>query len=176
MAQKRKAQFRELDSPDTFQVDKDGVMADIFSRGKLHGRSVVLDIDGTLIEFREGPWKHRAPKFRPFYREFVEGLSKFYNLFLFSSGFPIRSKNLFQKYFRDDFCGYFDRTLLHRRHKSLKAIDSEGHPLFVVDDSQEAIHQWSQHLHIPIRRWTGEPEDAELPRVLEVVQKAWALK
>jgi len=135
MAQKRKAQFRELDSPDTFQVDKDGVMADIFSRGKLHGRSVVLDIDGTLIEFREGPWKHRAPKFRPFYREFVEGLSKFCNLFLFSSGYPTRSKNLFQKYFRDDFCGYFDRTLLHRRHRSLKAIDSEDHPLFVVDDS-----------------------------------------
>jgi hypothetical protein len=168
--------LKQFDSPDGFQVDRDQKMTDIFSHGTAYNRSVVIDIDGTLLEYREGRREHRAPKFRPFYRTFVDGLNRFCNLFLFSSGTPTRSKNLFQKYFKNDFCWYFDRTLLHRKHKSLKAIDTGDHPLLIIDDSSDAIHPWSGHLHLPISCWTGDPDDTELLRVLQLVEKTWALK
>ena len=143
----------------------------ILAAGATKKNSVFLDLDGTILPFQTGNRKHRAPKFRPGLREFINVVKPLANLFLFSAGARVRTRNIFTRYFQADFCGYFDRANLKRGKKCFRDLENEEHRILVLDDNQSAIHPWSTSCHVNIPRWLGNDDDKALLSAAEEILK-----
>lgn len=135
---------------------------DIVSRLPPGSNVVFLDLDGTLLPYQLGKRVHRAPILRPFCSELLAALKRRARLFLFSSGPAERTKNLFQKLFREDVDGVLDWTHLHMGKKCLKLFKEAGVRPFILDDNPAAIHAESQAFHVSVPRWFGSLEDRAL--------------
>jgi len=156
-----------------YTVGKEDEIGLILAAGAGYRRSVVIDLDGTLIAFQKGQAKQRTPVFRPHFRAFIDGLKPHAALFIFSAGSATRSKNIFNKYLKADFKGYFTPRHLYRGKKCLAEFSSRDHLITIVDDSSYAVHPDSRELHIHIDRWEGDPDDRGLLYALTHVRHFW---
>ena len=162
--------------PDRYTYDAKTEMHLMFAASKGFDKTVIFDLDGTLLPYRSGARSHRKTKLRPCLEELVNSLKDKVNLFVFSSGNPTRTQNIFKKHMPQGFSGYFDRSHLRRGRKCLQSLEWQGHDVVLVDDDANAIHPWSQATHIPIKRWFGETNDTELDKLFHMLKKRWNFK
>ena len=172
-AAKRKQQFKDFDTNITYSVDREREIQLILAAGNKHYLSIIVDLDRTLLSYREGSRKHRSPLFRPHFRTFVNKLKNKANLFIFSSGLATRSKNIFKKYHQPDFKGYFIPGHLYRGKKCFNQFETEKLRILIVDDSDYAIHERSKKLHVHVDRWFGDSKDTGLLKALKEINKLY---
>ena len=165
---------RQRFDPDRFTFDAEKEMQLVFAASKGFAKTLVFDLDGPLLPYRQGSRSHRKPKIRPHLEELVDAVKDIANLFVFSAGNPARTSNLLNKYLPKGFSGYFDRSHLQRGRKSLKSLEWKGHDLILIDDDPKAVHFSAKSMHMTIKRWTGEDDDIELQKLLQQLQKQWS--
>lgn len=159
-----------------FKFNKIDEIKKVFIQNRTHDRALLVDLDGTLIEFEEGKRKHKVPKLRPHFDTFVNQLSNHVDLFVFSASNPIRLKNIAGKYLGDKFKGFFDRRYMSRKRKCLNVFKQLDSTVLLIDDNPQLVHSSSQQDVIRISTWKGDPNDDELLKVLEVICQRLDLK
>ena len=175
MRSKLREKWLSIRNPDIWKINKEQLMNDVIAQNRKHSRALVLDIDGTLIEFTHGKRKHRAINFWPNYKQFIAEVQEFADLFLFSTMSITKLNRLWPKYFETDFSGRFDRRILSRFKKNLHPLVETGFDILLLDDLPEKIHERFHPFFIPIKRWEGNEDDNELLNALEVIRKRWNL-
>ena len=162
--------------PHSYTFNSKTEMQLMFAASKGFNKTVIFDLDGTLLPYRLCPRSHKKPKLRIHLSELIDALKEEVNLFVFSAGNPTRAQNLLKNHLPEGFSGYFDRSHLKRGRKCLQPLEWQGHDVVIVDDDSRAIHSWSKETHIPIKRWFGESNDTELKNLLQKFHQRWNLK
>lgn len=164
-----------VERPLAWKIEKKTKMQQIFESTRKFNHALVLDVDGTICEYRTGKRKHRPPLFRPYSETFLSQVSEFADLYLFSSMRITRLSNLWTKYFSKTFRTAFNRSLMICQKKNIEPLLALCSNIIIVDDDKARIIDQSQDYFVEIKRWYGEPSDSELLEVLELIKNKWNL-
>jgi hypothetical protein len=163
----------DINKPVMWKIDSEQEMLEIFRNSRKTDKTLIFDLNGTLIPYSTSVRSHKKIIFRPFYEELISQTKIFCDLYLFSKAKILRIQNIFNKFMVDDFAGIFNIRHLSSKRKSLRPLMSECCNVLIIDDTEEAIHSDSMPNLIKIKRWHGEKEDKELLRILKVIKNRW---
>ncbi len=79
-----------------------------FGSHRKHPRTLLLDLDSTLIRLFPGKRSHRPPEFRLYFNEFIAAAGDFANLFVFSATNPVRLGKIAEKYLGERLLGFLN--------------------------------------------------------------------
>lgn len=140
---------------------------------------LVLDIDGTVINYRDHAKKKNPLQrggwgllyTRPYLKEFLEVVKGKFEIFLFTSGTEGHLRYVWNKFFKGVVRTGFSRRWNHKLRKDPLTINRMAKNVVYVDDDESHYHYESADRHIPIARWTEHmKQDRELLRVLDELE------
>jgi len=139
-------------------------------------KTIVLDLDETLVHSVEDYSGHYITYKRPHVDEFLDYVSKYFRVVLFTAGTreyaePV-SRNLdpnnnifWKKYYRDS-CIFSKNNFL----KNLYLIQNDMSSIFIIDDSPAKFGMQPNN-GIPIKPWYDDPDDNELINLIPLLNQ-----
>lgn len=143
-------------------------------------KTIVLDLDETLVHSVEDSPGHYITYKRPHVDEFLDYVSKNFRVVLFTAGTreyaePVSisldpNNTIFYKKFYRDSCIFRNNIFF----KNLYLIQNDMSSIFIIDDSPAKFGMQPNN-GIPIKAWYDDPNDKELLNfipLLEVLKNA----
>ncbi|XP_078524664.1 ADAMTS-like protein 5 isoform X2 [Lissotriton helveticus] len=153
--------------------------------------TLVLDLDDTLVRCSLSPSEDTEftfpilfqdiyykvyMKLRPHVREFLETLSKMYEMFVFTTAkkeyaekvldvLDPQRKLIRHRLFQEDCVCFLGHYI-----KNLKVLQRDLAKTVILDDAPHTC-PYQNFNRIPVKSWLGDPEDEELLRLIPVLEK-----
>ena len=135
---------------------------------------LVIDLDETLIHTEINKNSNKI-NIRPFAKEFIISLSKFYNIFLFTASFKeyaipiikkIDSKNLIKKFFFREFCTKINDDVYI---KDLSKLNVNLKDVVIIDNNVNSFY-FQKENGIPIKNFYDDQNDVELIKLIPILK------
>ena len=135
---------------------------------------LVIDLDETLIH-TEISQNSTKINIRPFAKDFIFSLSKFYNIFLFTASFKeyaipiikkIDSKNLIKKFFFREFCTKINDDVYI---KDLSKLNVNLKDVVIIDNNINSFY-FQKENGIPIKNFYDDENDVELIKLIPILK------
>ena len=134
----------------------------------------MIDLDETLIH-TEISQNSTKINIRPFAKDFIFSLSKFYNIFLFTASFKeyaipiikkIDSKNLIKKFFFREFCTKINDDVYI---KDLSKLNVNLKDVVIIDNNINSFY-FQKENGIPIKNFYDDENDVELIKLIPILK------
>ena len=135
---------------------------------------LVIDLDETLIHTEINKNSNKI-NIRPFAKEFIISLSKFYNIFLFTASFKeyaipiikkIDTKNLIKKFFFREFCTKINEDVYI---KDLSKLNVNLKDVVIIDNNINSFY-FQKENGIPIKNFYDDQNDVELIKLIPILK------
>ena len=137
-------------------------------------KSLVIDLDGTLLYTKvvEKSKNQYVTVYRPGCHEFIEDLSKFYEIIIFTTSVESYARDV-TKEFKSINHFLFRQHAVRVKHgfvKDLSRIGRDLNKVIILDDLSNNFKLQKEN-GVKIKSWKGEADDNELSKIKEVLIK-----
>lgn len=151
---------KTLDAPKDFYVAHEMMQAYVRAREKKN--LLLLDIDGTVVEYAPPHLGAEQRKTRPYLRAFLKQVAPHYDIVLFTANTYKHAETVWRLHFREHTPLFFWGSHLQKGLKDFAVLLTQTCVLRIVDDDENRIPGNLQDFLIPIQTWTGTGSDRKL--------------
>lgn len=135
---------------------------------KKHPNLLILDVDGTIVNFRTKSWQDVVP--RPYLFTFLRKVSRCYDIIIMS-----RNHSEHVELIRRLYLGRFVKLAMSRNHllsklKCVEFLKDFCSNIVILDDNIDCVPTSDRHLVMKIKKWTrNHKRDKELLQAADVL-------